>query len=222
MQVWDVTAEYSRFEAWAYDTFTAPALTGWIADHLLEDILDPVPRGGRVLDVGCGGGQLPLAIKDNRPDLEVTGLDLSSQQVRRAGQRAQKQKKDVSFLRGNALSLPFRPNSFDLVVSVGSIKHWPDRRAGLSECLRVLRPDSDLHVLEADPAVSWGDARDFIAGLNFPAVMRLPFLPYFKYVVAGNGLDESDTRALCSRINATDSTTRSLTNVPLVHTRTTP
>ncbi|MFB6346098.1 MAG: class I SAM-dependent methyltransferase [bacterium] len=216
MQILDPSSTYTRFEAWAYDTFTAPALNRWIETNLLDSLLEPVPDDGTVLDVGCGGGQLPLAIKDHRPDLSVTGLDLSADQIRWATDRSGGDNPDVPFLVANALQLPFPDDHFDLVVSVGSIKYWPDQPLGLNECQRLLKSSGTLRILEADPEVSWRRAWAFTGELNFPGPLRLPFMPYFKYVVAGNGLTESRAEQLISGTNPAHYRVRRLQEKPLV------
>lgn len=221
VQIRNVTAEYTRFEAWAYETFTAPALSEWLAKNLLGDLLEPIPKNGRVLDVGCGGGQFTLALSDRRRDLETHALDLSAHLVDRARPRFERRNQDVFLTRSDALKLPYPPGSFDLVVSVGSIKHWPDQKQGLEECLRVLKDSGVLHVLEADPGVSWTEARRFVSTLNFPRGLQLPFLPYFKYVVAGNGPTQSAITGLLSDLNTTRVDILPLTEVPLLHTKAT-
>mgnify|MGYP001082173858 CR=1 FL=1 len=48
------------------------------------------------------------------------------------------------------MNLPFRDASFDIVISVASIKHWPDGKRGLREIRRVLTPNGCAFIAEAD------------------------------------------------------------------------
>jgi ubiquinone/menaquinone biosynthesis C-methylase UbiE len=90
----------------------------------------------RVLDVGCGTGQ-SRRIYANRSGRGgyYAGLDLSLSALRLARQRS-----DGGWLQADALRLPFRAASFDLVAFSSVLHHVPDRRAALAEAARVLRP----------------------------------------------------------------------------------
>lgn len=219
VQVLDVTSRYNRFEAWAYDRSTAPALADWVRENVLESVLDEVPDSGSVLDVGCGGGQVALALEEMRPDLSVVGLDLSRDLIRWAVDRAEGAGDSISFLRGDALGLPFRTNTFDLVLSVGSLKHWPDREKGIGECVRVLKPDGLLRVLEADRDTTWSEAWTFSGRLNVPFFARPMFSPYFKTVVAGGSLTLGETRKVLSAVDLDRYEVDSLEEIPLLQVR---
>ncbi len=95
----------------------------------------------RILDVGCGigGSSLYLAEKFNAA---VTGITLSPVQATRAIARAaEKGLSDrATFEVADALRMPFPDESFDLVWSLESGEHMPDKRKFLQECYRVLKP----------------------------------------------------------------------------------
>ena len=83
-----------------------------------------------ILDVGCGtGGNLTLF------NGFVVGLDISSQAL----ELAQKRKPDAVLCRGEAENLPFKDESFDLVLALDLLEHLPDDIKGLSEMYRVLK-----------------------------------------------------------------------------------
>lgn len=98
-------------------------------------------RCPQILDVGCGigGSSLYLAQKFNA---EATGITLSPVQAKRATQRAQEAGlgTQVQFQVADALEMPFADNSFDLVWSMESGEHMPDKEKFLQECYRVLKP----------------------------------------------------------------------------------
>lgn len=109
---------------------------GWIRrGKQVEEILGYIPRGGKVLDLGCGWGHTTAMFSSARPDLEVTGVDLSEHPLWR--QFATKYK--CKFAIGNGLSLPFKEEVFDAVVSFGVIEHVAEGKKFLCAINRVLR-----------------------------------------------------------------------------------
>lgn len=97
--------------------------------------------GGKCLDLGCGEGR--HSITAATLGFEVTGIDLEPLALKRAKQFARRhQATGIRFLVTDALRLPFRQASFDLVLDYGCLHHqriadWPAYRANL---LRVLKP----------------------------------------------------------------------------------
>jgi len=209
----DMTSPYSAIEAWAYDRFIAPAVERQ-RDALERELLGRVPQDARLLDVGCGGGQIALALARRRPDLRVVGLDLSAEQVARARKRGAKLADRVSFIEGSALEQPFDDASFDVVVSVASLKHWPDQQRGLSECVRVLRPDGALLVVEADRGCSHDAAKSFVALWRVPSVLRPLSLAFFRTWVAGRSVDLEQARELASLLALARADVRRLESLP--------
>ena len=95
----------------------------------------------QILDVGCGigGSSLYLAQKFNA---SATGITLSPVQAKRATERVREAglSSEVQFQVADALDMPFADNSFDLVWSMESGEHMPDKEKFLQECYRVLKP----------------------------------------------------------------------------------
>jgi len=196
----NITAPYSVVEAWGYDRVVAGAVHQYVRE-MQDDWLSDLPEGAAVLDVGCGGGQNACGLARARPDVRVTGLDLSPHQVARARRRAAALGDRVEFVEGSALDLPFADGRFDGVVSFGSIKHWPDPARGAAECARVLRPGGRLLVAEADRGCRLDDARAFVDRWRLPRLLRTVALAGFRTWVAGQGLDLDDARALLDQLD---------------------
>jgi SAM-dependent methyltransferase len=177
-----------------------------------------------VLDVGCGGGQVALHLARHRPDLQITGIDQAPGQVARARRRAagcrEAEAGRVVFRQGDALDLPFATGTFDLVLSVASIKHWPDRRAGLMECLRVLAPGGTLAIVEVERGCRLQDARRFVASWRYlPARLRRLFLALFYTYVAGQSIDLDEARQLAAIVPLAEMEVRRVPGSPALMIR---
>jgi len=100
-------------------------------------VLDRADWGGgeSVLDVGCGPGAYHPFIRA-RGGVPV-GVDLAEGMVREAGGAAV----------ASAQALPFRGDSFDVVLAAHMLYHLPDPEGGLAEFARVLRPEGILLVV---------------------------------------------------------------------------
>jgi tocopherol O-methyltransferase len=115
------------------------------------DLIDELLKWGqvqqprRILDVGCGIGGSSLYLAD-RFQAEVVGITLSPVQANRATERAIAAGLGdrAQFQVADAMTLPFADQSFDLVWSLESGEHLPDKRQFLQECYRVLQPGGKL------------------------------------------------------------------------------
>ncbi len=114
---------------------------------LIEELLQwaGIQQAQNILDVGCGigGSSLYLAQKFNAI---ATGITLSPVQATRAHERAESAglKTKTQFQVADALNMPFADASFDLVWSLESGEHMPDKVKFLQECYRVLKPGGKL------------------------------------------------------------------------------
>lgn len=108
--------------------------------------LDQLPAGTKVLDVGCGiGGSSRILAKDY--GFDVTGVTISEEQVRRAKELTPADV-DAKFQVDNAMSLSFPDESFDVVWSIETGPHIPDKESFAKELLRVLKPGGRLVVAD--------------------------------------------------------------------------
>ena len=87
------------------ELFVSPAVliprpeTELLVDHVLQHL----PRGGSLLDVGTGSGAIALATAYERPDVRVTAVDYSREALQTARRNAAKYNLDVSFLESDLL-----------------------------------------------------------------------------------------------------------------------
>lgn len=194
-----MVGSYTPFEALVYDSLVAPAVVKSF-DRLLPTYLAETPIDASVLDVGCGGGQLLLELAKRHPQWRLTGLDLSPGQIARANKRAKAAGAKINFVQGSALALPFAADSFDAVISVASLKHWPDAARGLAEIYRVLKPGGRMWVFEVDRGCSLEEARQLVASMRFPKPALEIALALFRTYIAGRSQDLEDARALAANL----------------------
>lgn len=109
---------------------------------LIEELLTwaDVHHADQILDVGCGIGGSSLYLAEKLQAQATTGITLSPVQAKRAAERAQQAHIDATFQVADALDMPFPDGSFDLVWSLESGEHMPDKARFLQECFRVLKP----------------------------------------------------------------------------------
>jgi SAM-dependent methyltransferase len=110
------------------------------------DALDrQIPVGARVLEVGCGTGQLGAFLSVG--GRAVVGVDMTRASLELAGGFKQRHGlRNVNFLHGDLFKLPLQPGSFDLVICKGVLMATGDARGGLHAICKFLRPGGYLIV----------------------------------------------------------------------------
>lgn len=133
-----------------------------------------IAPGCRLLDVGCGSGQLALmAAKDG---LEVTGVDIASNLLERARTRAQAEGLIVRFEEADAEALPFEDASFDVVASLIGAMFAPRPDLVAKELLRVCRPGGIIAMANWTPQGFVGQMFKTISKFIAPSGMPSPVL----------------------------------------------
>jgi SAM-dependent methyltransferase len=100
------------------------------------DIVDKLPPGSRVLDLGARAGSFSTP----RTDLCVVRLDLEAPPAGSSG----------AYVRADAARLPFPPACFDLIVSNHSLEHFAELEDTVREIGRVIKPEGVLYVAVPD------------------------------------------------------------------------
>lgn len=131
-----------------YDVFSR--LMGSEAAHrrLVEQA--DIGPSHRVLDIGCGTGNLTLLVGRLHPRTEVVGLDPDPKALGRARRKAEDGGLVARFDRGFADELPYADASFDRVLSAFMLHHLAgdEKTKTLREARRVLRRDGAFHALD--------------------------------------------------------------------------
>lgn len=131
-----------------YDPVTRMMGIGAVHRRLAEQA--ELDSAQRVLEIGCGTGNLALLIKQRSPHLDVVGLDPDAKALARAARKAGRAGVDLRLDRGFADELPYPDGSFDRVLSALMFHHLEaaSRLATLREVRRVLRPGGSLHLVD--------------------------------------------------------------------------
>ena len=160
--------------------------------RLAADVAAVAPDGGAVLDVGTGPGVLLVELAARRPDLRLTGVDLSADMIAAATRNLHPFGERASARVGDVTSLPFPDRSFDLIVSSLSLHHWDHPEAAVPELARILRPGGRVYIYDFPfaPFDKLTDAARTRSVLNGRSPQRSPirtgvlFLRCVRYVMS--------------------------------------
>lgn len=168
--------------------------------ELLVEVGGGLRRGARVADVGTGSGAVALALKDERPDLSIVGIDRSEQALAVARANAKRLGLQVSFVKADLLdggdydaalaNLPYVAEGTELQPEIAL---YEPRQAlfagsdGLQEIRRLvckLPRGITLAALEVGPEQA-GNVAALLAEVGFARIERLRDLAGHERVVLG-------------------------------------
>ena len=105
-------------------------------------------RGRRVLDVGCGKGRFARIFREQEPEAELWGLDISEEMLRYVPA-------DIHTRAGSMTELPFPDEYFDGAYATESLEHAVEIETAVAEICRVVKPGGRIAIIDKN-AEHWG------------------------------------------------------------------
>lgn len=104
----------------------------------------------RLLDIACGTGDLSIIACNENSDVYVDAVDFVYPMLQVGNDKAKKNGlvEKITFIQGNAISLPFCDSNFDVVAMAFGIRNIPQKEQALKEMLRVAVPGGQIMILE--------------------------------------------------------------------------
>jgi SAM-dependent methyltransferase len=120
--------------------------------------------GERVLDLGCGTGELSLALKVFAPRVDLVSLDPDERALAIAQAKLAESGVDARFVHGTTGDAGLETGAFDLIVSSLVLHHLdgPAKRSVLEDVVRLLRPGGRVSIGDWGGAGSWMDRARFL------------------------------------------------------------
>ncbi len=144
-----------------------------------------------ILDIATGTGDLAIKFAEKTSATKIIGLDLSEGMLSIARKKVAdtELKNTIEFIKGDSEALPFKDNMFDAITVSFGIRNFENLEKGLSEILRVIKPNGLFIILETSVPTKF----PFKQGYQFHSKIVLPLIGklFSKDKVAYNYLSES-------------------------------
>ncbi len=127
-----------------------------------------------ILDIATGTGDLAIMFAESINQAKITGLDISEGMLNVGKQKvAQKNLTErIDLIIGDSEKLPFNDNSFDAISVSFGVRNFESLETGLSEILRVLKPQGKFVILETSVPTKF----PFKQGYQFHSNILLPLI----------------------------------------------
>jgi demethylmenaquinone methyltransferase/2-methoxy-6-polyprenyl-1,4-benzoquinol methylase len=127
-----------------------------------------------ILDICCGTGDMTMALLKHRPahSLPIIAADFAHEMLSRGARKFVG--RGAIPLEADALHLPLRPASLDLITTAFGFRNLANYRAGLEEFHRVLKPGAQVGILDfSEPTGATGKLYQIYFRRVLPAIGRL-------------------------------------------------
>jgi ubiquinone/menaquinone biosynthesis C-methylase UbiE len=122
-------------------------------------------RPGRLLDWGCGWGQVTALLR--AAGVDTVPFDYRAGLEAPTTERLERFPEIEAHLSSDPVALPFEGGSFDTVLSCGVLEHVPDPDGSVAEIGRVLRPGGMFYVTNLPNRYSYSERAARLLGLYY-------------------------------------------------------
>ena len=122
----------------------------WVQKYLAHRVCP----SAEVLSVGCGPGVILRAVANLDPSIRATGIDISGDRLQQAAEKNRENTR-VQFVCGDAQSLEFQSNSFDLVYCRMLLQYLKEKERAVREMARVCKPGGTVLLQDLDGQLLW-------------------------------------------------------------------
>ena len=171
-----ITSLDTVFIKMPYERYVFPRRNTVLKNHLAGLI----PQDDRVLDVGCGDGQLSYSISQKRRDIQIKGIDPLIRE---------KTSMPVEMFDGQ--KIPYDDGSFDTVLLIDVLHHTDDPIALLKEAKRVTRQVMIIkdHMCNGLFAGTTLRFMDFVGNARYNVALRYNYWTKQKWLAVFDSLD---------------------------------
>lgn len=157
-----------------------------------------------ILSVGCGPGVILRSVTQLDSSIKATGIDVSEDRLQQARERNRENSR-VKFVCGDAQSMEFRSNSFDLVYCRMLLQYLKEKERAVSEMARVCKPGGTVLLQDLDGQLLWHYPEDHSVHRTLEKVVEAlsatgfdPFVGRKLFWLARNaGLTNIDVQVEC-------------------------
>ncbi len=111
--------------------------------RVVVELISGSPR--KILDIGCAGGWMSSKLAEKFPQAQIWGIDIYDEAINHGRKLYPK----IDFRIADAHKMPFKKNSFDLIICTEVLEHLDNPRAVLLEMKRVLKKKGEA-IIELD------------------------------------------------------------------------
>lgn len=104
-----------------------------------------IPANAKVLETAAGTAENLFHLPHQ---IDYYALDISFSMLRRARRKARAAGRNIECIQAEGAFVPFRDDTFDLVLQMGGLQFYSDPFKGVSEMARVAKPGATIHIID--------------------------------------------------------------------------